>query len=91
LKEAPRREAVFDAEFRRDLEFWVRTDRKIALRVIELVEAVIRDPFQGVGKPESLKHELAGCWSRRISPEHRLVYRISGARVDFLQARYHYE
>jgi len=82
---------VFDAEFRRDLEFWVRTDRKIALRVIELVEAVIRDPFQGVGKPESLKHELAGCWSRRISPEHRLVYRISGARVDFLQARYHYE
>ena len=91
MKEAPRREAVFDAEFRRDLEFWVRTDRKIALRVIELVEAVIRDPFQGVGKPESLKHELAGCWSRRISPEHRLVYRISGARVDFLQARYHYE
>jgi toxin YoeB len=91
LKEAPRREAVFDAEFRRDLEFWVRTDRKIALRVIELVEAVIRDPFQGIGKPESLKHELAGCWSRRISPEHRLVYRISGARVDFLQARYHYE
>jgi len=91
LKEAPRREAVFDAEFRRDLEFWVRTDRKIALRIIELVEAVIRDPFQGVGKPEPLKHELAGCWSRRISPEHRLVYRISGARVDFLQARYHYE
>ena len=82
---------MFDAEFRRDLEFWVRTDRKIALRVIELVEAVIRDPFQGVGKPEPLKHELAGCWSRRISPEHRLVYRISGARVDFLQARYHYE
>jgi len=82
---------VFDAEFRRDLEFWVRTDRKIALRVIELVEAAIRDPFQGVGKPEPLKHELAGCWSRRISPEHRLVYRISGARVDFLQARYHYE
>ena len=91
MKEAPRREAVFDAEFRRDLEFWVRTDRKIALRVIELVEAVIRDPFQGVGKPEPLKHELAGCWSRRISPEHRLVYRISGAGVDFLQARYHYE
>ena len=91
MKEAPRREAVFDAEFRRDLEFWVRTDRKIALRVIELVEAAIRDPFQGVGKPEPLKHELAGCWSRRISPEHRLVYRISGARVDFLQARYHYE
>jgi len=82
---------VFDTEFRRDLEFWVRTDRKVALRVMELVEAVIRNPFQGIGKPEPLKHELAGCWSRRISPEHRLVYRISGARVDFLQARYHYE
>jgi len=91
LQETPRREAVFDSEFRRDLEFWVRTDRKVALRVMELVEAVIRDPFQGIGKPEPLKHELAGCWSRRISPEHRLGYRVSGARVDFLQARYHYE
>ena len=91
MKETPRREAVFDSEFRRDLEFWVRTDRKVALRDMELVEAVIRDPFQGIGKPEPLKHELAGCWSRRISPEHRLVYRVSGARVDFLQSRYHYE
>jgi len=81
---------VFDAEFRRDLEFWVRTDRKVALRVMELVEAAIRDPFQGLGKPEPLKHELAGCWSRRITPAHRLVYKVSAARIDFLQARYHY-
>jgi len=81
---------VFDAEFRRDLEFWVRTDRKVALRVMELVEAAIRDPFQGLGKPEPLKYELAGCWSRRITPAHRLVYRVSAARIDFLQARYHY-
>ena len=91
MKEAPRRDAVCDAEFRRDLEFWVRTDHKVALRVMELVEKAIRDPFQGIGKPEPLKHELAGCWSRRITPEHRLVYRVSGARIDFLQARYHYE
>ena len=90
MKEAPRREAVFDVEFRRDLEFWVRTDRKVALRVMELGEAVMRNPFQGVGKPEPLKHELAGCWSRRITPEHRLVYKVSESRINFLQARYHY-
>lgn len=81
---------MFHVEFRRDLEYWVRNDRKIALRIIELVEAVMRDPFQGIGKPEPLKHELAGAWSRRITPEHRLVYRVTGKRVDFLQARYHY-
>ena len=90
MTRAPERDAVFDAEFRRDLEYWVRTDRKVALRVMELMEAVMRDPFQGIGKPEPLKHELAGCWSRRITPEHRLVYRVSGVRVHFLQARYHY-
>lgn len=90
MKEAPKREAVFDVEFRRDLEFWIKTDRKIALRVMELVEAAIRDPFQGIGKPEPLKHELAGCWSRRITPEHRLVYKVSESRIYFLQARYHY-
>ena len=90
MKEAPKREAVFDVEFRRDLEFWIKTDRKVALRVMELVEAVIRNPFAGIGKPEPLKHELAGCWSRRITQEHRLVYRVSESRIDFLQARYHY-
>jgi toxin YoeB len=90
LQEIPRREAVFDIEFRRDLEFWIKTDRKVALRVMELVETVMRDPFQGIGKPEPLKHELAGCWSRRINLEHRLVYKVSASRIDFLQARYHY-
>jgi toxin YoeB len=55
-----------------------------------MVEAVLRDPFAGIGKPEALKHELAGCWSRRLTQEHRLVYRVSGNRIDFLQARYHY-
>jgi len=90
LKGTPRRDAVFDIEFRRDLEFWIKTDRRVALRVMEFVEAVMRDPFQGVGRPEPLKHELAGCWSRRITPEHRLVYKVSESRIDFLQARYHY-
>jgi toxin YoeB len=89
LKRAER-EAVFHREFLEDLRFWVKTDRSAALRILELVEATLRDPFQGIGKPEALKYVLAGCWSRRITQEHRLVYRVGETRVDFLQARYHY-
>ena len=84
------RDAVFHREFLEDLRFWVKTDRTAALRTLELVEAAIRDPFQGIGKPEALKYVLAGCWSRRITQEHRLVYKVGETRVDFLQARYHY-
>jgi toxin YoeB len=85
-----RREAVFDRDFLEDLRFWVETDRKAALRVLQIVEAVIRDPFQGIGKPEPLRHVLAGTWSRRITQEHRLVYLVEEGKVRFLQARYHY-
>lgn len=90
--EAPQaaRQAVFQPEFREDLRFWVETDRKVALRILELVEAVLREPFVGIGKPEPLKHLLAGAWSRRVSQEHRLVYLVQDNRIDFLQARYHY-
>ena len=84
------RQAVFHPQFREDLSYCVRTDRKAALRVLELVEAAMRDPFTGIGKPEPLKFVLAGCWSRRITQEHRLVYRVNESRIDFLQARYHY-
>ena len=84
------REAVFHQEFRRDLRYGVETDRKVAVRAFELIEAVLRDPFVGIGKPEPLKYVLAGCWSRRITQEHRLVYRVTERRIDFLQARYHY-
>jgi len=84
------REAVFHPEFRQDLRHWVETDRKTALRILELVEAAPRDPFTGIGKPEPLKYVLTGCWSRRITQEHRLVYKVSERRIDFLQARYHY-
>jgi len=90
LPPAAEREAVFHLEFRQDLRHWVETDRKTALRTLELVEAVVRDPFTGIGRPEPLKYVLAGCWSRRITQEHRLVYRVTGRRIDFLQARYHY-
>jgi toxin YoeB len=88
--EPTRRVAVFHPEFRQDLRFWVETNRRVALRVLDLVDAVMRDPFQGVGKPEPLKYVLAGAWSRRITEEHRLVYAVAADRVDFLQARYHY-
>jgi toxin YoeB len=60
------------------------------MRALELVEAVLRDPFEGIGKPEPLKYTLAGCWSRRLTQEHRLVYRVTERRIDFLEARYHY-
>jgi len=82
--------AVFQPEFRQDLKYWLQIDRNMALRVLELIEAVLRDPFSGIGKPEPLKYVLAGCWSRRITQEHRLVYKVSARRIDFLQARYHY-
>ena len=84
------RQAVFQPEFRDDLRFWVKTNRKVALRTFDLVEAVMRDPFKGIGKPEPLKHLGAGVWSRRLTEEHRLVYLVREVQVDFLQARYHY-
>jgi len=84
------REAVFQSRFLEDLAYWVNTDRKTALRIIELVHAVLQDPFTGMGKPELLKFDLTGLWSRRISQEHRLVYQVSQTRIRFHQARYHY-
>lgn len=84
------REAVFQPEFREDLRHWVGADRNTALRILQLVEAILRDPFAGIGKPEPLKYILAGVWSRRITQEHRLVSKVSQTRIDFLQARYHY-
>jgi toxin YoeB len=87
---ADERTAVFHPEFREDLRFWIETDRRTALRVLALVEAVLRDPFQGIGKPEPLKYLGAGVWSRRITQEHRLVYVVQHTQIDFLQARYHY-
>lgn len=87
---AERRVAVFRAEFLEDLRHWVDNDRGTALRVLKLVEAVLRDPVRGIGKPEPLKYLGPGVWSRRITAEHRLVYLVRERRVDFLQARYHY-
>lgn len=90
MKREAKRSAVFQPEFRQDLRFWVKSERSTAVRVLDLVDAVMRDPFEGAGKPEPLRYVLAGCWSRRITQEHRLVYRVTAEVVDFLQARYHY-
>ena len=82
--------AVFHPEFREDLRYWVQTDRKIALRAFDLIEAILRDPLTGIGKPEPLKYLAAGTWSRRLTQEHRIVYLVGEGRIDFLQVRYHY-
>ena len=84
------REAVFQPESLEDLRHWVQTDRKLALRALDLVEAILRDPFQGIGKPEPLRHLASGAWSRRLTQEHRIVYLVRQGRIDFLQTRYHY-
>jgi toxin YoeB len=89
-KQKALRDAVFQVEFREDLRYWVETDRRVALRALNIVEAVIRDPFAGIGKPEPLKYLAPDVWSRRLTQEHRIVYLVSNDRIDFLQARYHY-
>jgi toxin YoeB len=90
LAEDKVRDAVFHPEFREDLQYWVKTDRKIALRALRLVEAILREPCQGIGKPEPLKYLDSGAWSRRLIQEHRVVYLVQENCIDFLQARYHY-
>ena len=84
------RQLIFDRDFLDDLKHWVSTDRKVALRILELIESIRRDPFNGIGKPEPLRHLGPGVWSRRITQEHRLVYRVTDDRLLFAQARYHY-
>ncbi|MHB9096970.1 MAG: Txe/YoeB family addiction module toxin [Syntrophales bacterium] len=85
-----RRDAVFQPEFLEDMRYWVETDRRVAVRVLTIVEAVLCDPFAGIGKPEPLKYLASGMWSRRLTQEHRVVYLVGDDRIDFLQARYHY-
>ena len=85
-----KRLAVFQPEVIEDLRYWVETDRKLAIRSFALIDAILRDPFAGIGKPEPLKYLSPGAWSRRLTREHRIVYLVREDRIDFLQARYHY-
>ena len=87
---AETREAVFHPRFIQDLAYFVANDGKLALRLLDLVQAILRDPFVGIGKPEPLKRLGADVWSRRLTDEHRIVYLVKQDRVHFLQARYHY-
>jgi toxin YoeB len=75
--------------FREDLAYWVATDVKIAQRLLRIVEETLRNPYEGIGKPEPLK-QAAGLWSRRLTDEDRIAYRVTAEHVDFLQARFHY-
>ena len=84
------RDAFFRREFLEDLRYWVENDRKTAIRALAVVEAILRDPFSGIGKPEPLKYLAPGVWSRRLTQEHRIVYLVLDRLIDFLQARYHY-
>lgn len=74
-----------------DYLYWQATDKKILIRINELIKDTLRNPFKGIGKPEPLKGKYAGCWSRRIDAEHRLVYTVSADKIYILQCRYHYD
>lgn len=73
-----------------DFAYWMNHDRRVAKRIVLLIKAIQREPFAGIGKPEPLKHDLAGFWSRRITEEHRLGYAIEEDQLLIAQARYHY-
>ncbi len=73
-----------------DYLYWQQGDKRIVKKINTLLKDTLRDPFDGIGKPEPLKHELQGCWSRRITDEHRLVYRPTDAGLQIVSCRYHY-
>ena len=81
---------MFDDQFVEDLSFWERNDRAVAKKVKHLVREILATPFTGRGKPEALKYQLQGAWSRRLTKEHRIVYVVFADRIEFLQCRYHY-
>jgi toxin YoeB len=81
---------LFSGHAWEDYLYWQRTDRKILDRINQLIKDIQRSPFQGIGKPEPLKHGLAGYWSRRINDEHRMVYKLEKKSLLLAQLRYHY-
>lgn len=78
------------SEFEEDLNFWKERDKKIVKKIQKLLDATIKDPYKGIGKPEPLKYHLSGCWSRRINQEHRFVYRVLNNELQLISCRYHY-
>ena len=86
----PVRSLEFDRDAFEDLAWWIEIDRSKALRIVGLIKDIGRETFSGIGKPEPLKHDLKGCWSRRIDKEHRIVYQVTPEKLRILACRYHY-
>ena len=85
-----KRDVIFKGSSFTDFKMWQVKDAKIYRKIAELIEEVRRNPFAGKGKPEPLKHNLSGCWSRRITDEHRLVYTVNETEVQIISCKYHY-
>jgi toxin YoeB len=85
------KEIIFVPKAFKEYQDWIFNDRKIALRIGDLVKDILRNPFEGIGKPEALKHEFKGCWSRRIDSEHRLVYSVTQNSVVIYSCYSHYQ
>ncbi len=81
---------IFSGHAWEDYLYWQQSDRKMLVRINSLIKEIQRQPFQGIGKPEPLRHGLAGYWSRRINDEHRIVYKVTEDAVFIAQLRYHY-
>jgi toxin YoeB len=73
-----------------DYQYWQKTDKKVLKRIHLLIQDILRHPHEGIGKPEALKHNFSGYWSRRINEEHRIIYKQFGHGITFVQLRYHY-
>lgn len=82
---------IFVDESWDDYQFWLKTDKKKIKRINELIKSISRTPFEGIGKPEPLKHKYAGFWSRRIDDEHRLIYRVKEDEIWIAKCRFHYD
>ena len=82
---------AFEPDAFEQLEYWIKTDKKVVKKIFALIKDIQRDPFSGLGKPEPLKYELQGYWSRRITDEHRLVYKFEDNVLIILSCRYHYD
>ncbi len=81
----------FDANAFEDLSWWVKKDRKLAIKILKIIQEIQREPFTGIGKPEPLKNNFAGAWSRRINDEHRIIYQVLNEKIRILSCRFHYE
>ena len=85
------RNLEFDANAFDDLSWWVQKDRKLSIKILKIIQEIQREPFKGIGKPEPLKNNFSGAWSRRINDEHRIVYQVFNEKIRILSCRFHYD